>query len=286
MPSPPPPPSPSARVQILSDLHLEIGQHYGDYTFPVRAPLLLLGGDVGRLSDYDGYLRFLAAQAARYAKVFLVLGNHEFYGLDYEAGIREARQLCREPSLAGRVVLLHRARWDDPDSDLTVVGCTLWSAIPERAAAAVAEALNDFRMIHGGWTVEKHNAAHEQEVAWLREQVAEVAAGWRRGRRLLVATHHAPCVEGTARPEHVRTALNAAFATDLLDDREGGWWEGKVAVWAFGHTHYSTDLVRNGVRVVANQRGYYFEWPEDEEAGKGKMKGVPHTFDPEFVVTL
>ncbi|RYP71631.1 hypothetical protein DL770_008088 [Monosporascus sp. CRB-9-2] len=95
-----PHPLSGARVQILSDLHLEVGQQYLSYIFPVSAPFLLLGGDVGRLTDYDGYLKFLEAQVSRYEKVFLVLGNHEFYGLDYESGLDTARRLSEDPSLA------------------------------------------------------------------------------------------------------------------------------------------------------------------------------------------
>lgn len=64
-----------ARVQVLSDLHLEVGSQYATYICPVAAPFLLLAGDIGRLIDYEGYLEFLAAQVSRFDKVFLILGN-------------------------------------------------------------------------------------------------------------------------------------------------------------------------------------------------------------------
>jgi hypothetical protein len=99
----------------------------------------------------------------------------------------------------------------------------------------VEQKVNDFRMIDG-WTAVSHNAAHHEEVAWLREQVAQVKRGSDPKRRILVATHHAPCVKGTARPEHVKNPWSPAFATDLLNQ---GGWEG-VRAWVFGHTHYST----------------------------------------------
>ena len=47
-------------------------------------PFLLLAGDIGRLIDYDTYRGFLESQVARCRNVFLVLGKHEFYGLDYQ----------------------------------------------------------------------------------------------------------------------------------------------------------------------------------------------------------
>jgi hypothetical protein len=203
------------RVQILSDLHLEVGQQYATFTFPATAPFLLLAGDIGRLIDYDAYRSFLESQVARYKKVFLVLGNHEFYGLNYQSALDAARRLAEEPSLASGLVLLHRARWDDPDSDLTILGCTLWSAIPEESHGIVEAKVNDFKKINQ-WTARQHSAVHEEEVAWLREQVNQVRSGPAK-RRLLIATHHAPCIEGTSRPEHISNPWTPAFATNLVE---------------------------------------------------------------------
>ncbi|KAK4150205.1 Metallo-dependent phosphatase-like protein [Chaetomidium leptoderma] len=236
--------------KVLSDLHLEVGQQYSTFSFPASAPFLLLGGDIGRLIDYAAYRGFLESQIARYRKVFLVLGNHEFYGLDYQSRLDAARRLSEEPSLASELILLHRARWDDPDSDLTILGCTLWSDIPEESYGIVQAKVNDFKKIDQ-WTAQRHTAIHKEEVTWLREQVAQIEAGPAK-RRILIATHHAPCVEGSARPEQVSNPWTPAFATDLVD-KEG--WVG-VKTWVFGHTHYSAQLFRNGIRLLSNQRGY------------------------------
>jgi hypothetical protein len=71
---------------------------------------LLLAGDVGQLIDQGFYLRFLQTHAPRYERIFLVLGNHEFYGATYEAGITAAQRLCSDESLQDKVTLLHRGR--------------------------------------------------------------------------------------------------------------------------------------------------------------------------------
>ena len=276
-------PRSTAQVQVLSDLHLEVGQQYLTFTFPPTAPFLLLAGDIGRLVDYEGYLKFLEAHVGRYKKVLLVLGNHEFYGLDYDTGLETARRLVSEPTLVDKVFLLHRARWDDPDSDLTVLGCTLWSAIPPDAYDIVAHKVKDYKNIDG-WSVDKHNELHASEAAWLREQVAQVSLP--RGentRRLLVATHHAPSVEGTSKPEHTGNPWTCAFATDLAG-REG--WE-NVRVWVFGHTHYSTDWMCNGTRLVANQRGYVL--PRSTAEGPKSAGGAAdkaHSFDATFAIAI
>lgn len=266
------------QIQVLSDLHLELGQQYSSFTFPACAPFLLLGGDVGRLIDYDAYLKFLEAQVCRFEKVFLVLGNHEFYGRNHETGLETARRLIAEPSLAGTVILLHRMRWDDPDSDLTILGCTLWSAVSPKAADIVQAKVKDYTNIEG-WTVEKHNSLHAEDAAWLRAQVSQISSQKDTAeRRILLATHHAPSIEGTSRPEQSKNPWTCAFATDLLSE---GVWDG-VKVWVFGHTHYSTDVVCNGVRMLANQRGYVLGAKEDEKREKSGGKG----FDETMVITV
>ncbi|KAK4139182.1 Metallo-dependent phosphatase-like protein [Dichotomopilus funicola] len=272
---------PRPQVQIMSDLHLEVGQQYTLFTFPTTAPFLILAGDIGRLIDYQGYHSFLELQVTRYKKVFLVLGNHEFYGLDYQSGIQEARRLAQEPSLLGRLVLLHRDRWDDPDSDLTILGCTLWSAIPEASYGIVETRVSDFKKIDQ-WTPQQHNTIHQQELAWLREQTRQVlTASTPQKRRLLIATHHAPCVGGTARPDQVSNPWSPAFATDLVDQKG---WDG-IKVWVFGHTHYSSRLTRNGIRLVSNQRGYVLPGSAAVRKQGGEGSGG-EDFDPVFVVVV
>lgn len=126
------PSAPSVRFQVLSDLHLEINQQYSSFEIPVCANSLILAGDVGRLADYDGYLQFLQKQTEWFEAVFLVLGNHEFYKESFTAGLEKAKQLEQEPSLNGRLILLHQRRYDIPDSHVMILGCTLWSKSPTK----------------------------------------------------------------------------------------------------------------------------------------------------------
>jgi hypothetical protein len=209
------------------------------------------------------------------------LGNHEFYGLDYHSGLEKARRLVEEPSLADNVILLHKTRWDDSNSALTIIGCTLWSAIPEELSMLIESKINDFKKIDG-WTAQKHSEIHAEEVAWLREQIAQATEDQSPKRRLLVATHHAPCMEGTSRPGDSSNPWTPAFATNLLDQPG---WDG-IKIWAFGHTHYSTDLVRNGVRLVANQRGYVLPGDATQKLENKKPSRNSRDFDPGMFIAL
>lgn len=236
----------------MSDLHLELNRQYATFDFPVTAPLLLLGGDIGRLIDYDMFLPFLARQTARYERVFLVLGNHEFYEMGFEEGVAKARELEKEESLGGRLTVLNQGRWDDEGSRLTILGATLWSQVDASAEEVVRLRVSDFKMIKD-WSVAKHNARHASDLNYLLTQMAELAALPEDSQRtILIATHHAPVVKGASRPEHEKALWKTAFSTDVVQRREFA----SVECWVFGHTHFTTEMVRGGVRVVANQRGY------------------------------
>lgn len=253
--------------QLLSDLHLELDQQYSHFDFPCSAPYLILAGDIGRLSaDYEAYLAFLSTKCCnRFDRVFLILGNHEFFGSSHTEVIDTAlKKLEQEPLLNGRLSLLYRRRFDVSD-DVTILGCTLFSHIPDgEARAAVQSRVKDFQHIID-WTVEKHNAEHEADVHWLSSQIAQIRREEEeRGtkaqpRRILVVTHHAPCVQGTSHPRHAENPWNSAFATDLLPLEAGGEDAAPlsdVQCWVFGHTHFTTNFDRAGIRIVSNQRGY------------------------------
>lgn len=255
----------SVSIQLLSDLHLEVNQQYTSFDVPVVSKYLLLAGDIGRLADYDQYLRFLQRQTEKFELVFLVLGNHEFYGGSFESAFETARRLEQEPSLNGRLILLHQRRYDIPDSHVTILGCTLWSDIPENSRDIVHYKIQD-------WTVDEHNAAHKSDLNWLRNEVQSIYNTHKKNptesskRSILVATHHAPAMHRTSSPQHAKNPWSAAFATDLLSQP----WNG-VNNWVFGHTHYSTEFKERGIRVVSNQRGYILPWSNEAngfDAGK------------------
>jgi predicted phosphodiesterase len=277
----------SHSFQILSDLHLEVGQQYDSFEIPPSAPYLVLAGDIGRLIDYDSYLAFLARQTQAFKKVFLVLGNHEFYGLSSAVGLEQARRLEEEPVLNGRMVLLHQQRFDVPDSSTSILGCTLWSKIPDDARPLVQMKVVDFQKITD-WSVASHNAAYEDDLSWLKDQVAELQKESGRSpkkkqpkRRVFIITHHAPFTKKTSDPRHANNPWSSAFATDLLNGED---WP-NVKLWMFGHTHFTTEFKKNGIKVISNQRGYVFPGDHgvrDKENAKNKKR----VFDVRKVVYL
>lgn len=252
------PSSSASTFQVLSDLHLEVGQQYSSFQIPVAAPNLILAGDIGRLIDYNSFLGFLERHVhSSFKKVFLVLGNHEFYGLSYEQGLKQADKLQQEPGIAGKVLVLHRSTHEIPGTDITLLGSTLWSRIPEHSIDVVKANVKDFQKIQN-WTPADHNAVFEEELEWLRGQIESIRANWNSGRKILVITHHAPSIQESSRPEHACNPWTSAFATDIFEHEP---WTDVVDVWVFGHTHFTTEFKKGTTKVVSNQRGYVLPGP-------------------------
>jgi hypothetical protein len=116
----------------MSDLHLELGKQYETFHIPARAPYLVIAGDTGRLKDSDSYLGFLAKLTGQFMRVFLVLGNHEFYGISRQDGLKLAKSLEEEACLFGRLTVLDRTLVE-MIPEFVILGCTLHSHIPRES---------------------------------------------------------------------------------------------------------------------------------------------------------
>lgn len=242
--------SKSASFQIVSDLYLDIDNQYSRSEIPASAPYLILAGDVGKLVDFTEYLNFLEHLVPNFERIFLILGNHEFYGISIAEGYVKADLIVRSESLKNKVTLLNRLRYDILDAPITLIGCTLWSHIPPERQEVVLNTVQDFQEIQH-WSLELHNQKHVRDLRWLRNQVKNIH-NEKPGNAIIIVTHHAPCKNGTYNTEEVNEQLGSAFASDIVDVVE---WPA-VVLWVYGHTQFSNDFKRGKIRLVSNQRGY------------------------------
>ena len=285
----------SLRFQIMSDLHLEVGQQYATFHIQPCAPFLVLAGDIGRLADYDAFRGFLSIQCEQFRKVFLVLGNHEFFGVPRAQGLVLAEKLENEEMLKDTLLVVNRKRIDL--ASVTILGCTLQSHVPDDAMAIVSQKINDFRRI-GEWTVADHNAEHAKDVDWLKKEIEAIRQVEDASqRKILVVTHHAPATRGTSAPANESNPWSSAFSTDLFGQHDGSPLD-NVQYWVFGHTHYCSEFTQGSVRIVSNQRGYVFPNIAAAASGVGESsivkmcklighrKNAEPFFDPKKVISV
>ncbi|KAL9618941.1 MAG: hypothetical protein Q9160_006405 [Pyrenula sp. 1 TL-2023] len=266
-------------LQILSNLHLESPQPQGAYsTFVItpKAPYLALLGDIGNITLHksDDILGFLTRQLRQFRAVLFVPGNHEAYHSSWEDTLDLIRGFEREvrgDSELGEFVLLDRGEYTLPRTEVVVLGCSLFSAVPEERHMAVNLGLNDFRQTED-WDVDAHNEAHGRDLKWLNERVGELERA-DDDVKIVILSHWSPSRDGRAvEPKYARSPIASGFATDLSG--EVCFRSGKVRVWAFGHTYYNCDFVveredgAGPLGLVANQRGYSFDQAEGYDGEK------------------
>eukprot|EP01111_Echinosteliopsis_oligospora_P015481 TRINITY_DN613_c0_g1_i1.p1 TRINITY_DN613_c0_g1~~TRINITY_DN613_c0_g1_i1.p1 ORF type:complete len:266 (-),score=58.61 TRINITY_DN613_c0_g1_i1:70-867(-) len=242
------------KFQIISDIHIEFPNVMKTLSeealYHPRAPYLALLGDIG-YPHQPNYRELLLQMANLYKKVFVIAGNHEFYKTEYYATKKGIQNICDEhPNL----IFMDKA--SVLVDGIRIIGATLWTYISEEDAGACSRGINDYHLIRvadSDGRIQKLTVP--QSVEWFQEDLAyikaEVEKAKNNNEKVVVFTHHAPSRKGTSDPQFDGSQMNAAFATNL-EYLLGS----PICLWAFGHTHYSSDQIINGTRVASNQVGY------------------------------
>ena len=114
------------KIQLLSDLHLEVHPHYQAQPAP-DAKLLVLAGDIGsyqagsRLEDTDFGLGRFSPRHGWPTPVLYVPGNHEYDALEFDATHARLRETC------DRLGITWLERAVQMIDGVRFVGTTLWS---------------------------------------------------------------------------------------------------------------------------------------------------------------
>jgi 3',5'-cyclic AMP phosphodiesterase CpdA len=160
--------------QIVSDLHLESPKAYDVFEIVPKAPYLALLGDIGNIVPHkEEVLAFLTTQLKQFRVVLFVPGNHEAYGSTWAATyeiMRSFEKSVHSDDSLGEFILLDRGSFQVPGEKVIVLGCSLFSSVPQKDEMAVSFGVNDFFQIHD-WEVAAHNEAHRKDLAWLNDRV-------------------------------------------------------------------------------------------------------------------
>ena len=260
------------KIQLLSDLHLEVHPHFVPQPTP-GADVLVLAGDIGSyqsgsLLDAMGDSDFGLGRFAHWpVPVIFVPGNHEYDAQDFDAAHARLRATCVRLGLIRlerESMVLHGVRF---------VGTTLWSdfdALAEHEGSSdlvrrlrqrdkAFRAANFYLKKTGGTRDEAAffaPAVREQGLLcqqWLRETLATPFDG-----PTVAVTHFAPSLH-SADPRYGLVPGTAGFC-NALDDCLA-----PVQLWLHGHLHAPLDYTVQGAhpsgtpwqcRVVANPLGY------------------------------
>lgn len=243
-------------VGIVSDLHVEFWKplHYKQIGKKIqnqlaKADVVLMAGDIANSDVSISVAHSLFPDKP----VFMVAGNHEFYGNDYNEVLLAMRKAA---AVTPNVTFLHKdvgvitldAR------QIRIIGATLWTDfelhVNPDLALLDAMALRDFDHIDlDGRSLRPRDTMdwHRDERHWIEQNLDDETEY----DITILLTHHAP-VSFAIAPQYVCDHLSPCFASRmeavlLRDDLN-------LVVW--GHTHHCVDKVIENTHFVSNQTGY------------------------------
>lgn len=245
------------KVKLFSDLHLD--QHCEYFTFnPGSGELLILAGDILCAKHFktDGdlnkiYKSFLNYCSSNFKNVLYVLGNHEYYGYNYESTLKTISE-----NLPNNITILNNS--SKKIEDWVFIGGTLWTDHNKENPINMIHnsmAMNDYRAIRIGSNFRKLRS--EDTVKFYKEtkKYFEGELEKHKNEKVFMISHMAPSFM-SIHPHYRDSNYNSAYCTDMNEwicDRP------QIKYWAHGHIHYPQNYKINECRVIANPRGYSME---------------------------
>lgn len=263
------------KIQLLSDLHLEVHPQFVPEPAP-DADLLVLAGDIGSYQndsqvagDNFGLERFspLPQWGGWPTPVVFVPGNHEYDMQDFDAAHDRLRRTCdrlgllwleRETLVLNGVRFVGTTLWSDFDALADHEQCTDLTRrlrLRQKAFRAANFYLAKTGTTRAGtpWLAEPMREQALVCMAWLEDALARPFDG-----PTVAITHFAPSLR-SADPRYGLAPGTAGFcnALDHLLPR--------ATLWLHGHLHAPSDYTVQGqqadgtpwqCRVVANPLGY------------------------------
>lgn len=264
-------------IQVLSDMHLEFYKNFPK--IKPLAPYLFLAGDIGTINSIHNSTleKFISYCSTNWIKIFYVLGNHEFYQTSNQSSKKKTfQELCEiYKNICNRypnVVLLNNT-FCEIVPGLNVYGTTLWTGeYGFEHEHSVNCVLNDYNMIVMNSDIpntksnipitEKFiNNLSTSQFDLLKKYLNSLTQP--HTNKTIVITHFPPFRNGSSNPIYSSQPIPIANYFSWSNAHTDLNCDGVVG-WICGHTHWSFDLVNNGVRFISNQMGYKDECASGE----------------------
>nr|WNL49717.1 calcineurin like phosphoesterase [Marseillevirus sp.] len=233
---------------LLSDCHLELSPQKlqkflkGKLLVPNKKKVLCLCGDIGNPWSKN-YSKFLAWCSESFEFVFVVAGNHEYYG---EHTMEETDQRLYELSKShSNVEFLQNSSFEY--KGVLFVGSTLWTDVPDDAD----ELMNDYLEIPE-ISPELIRCKWNNSASFLLREISK-------GKKTVVLTHHCPLDED--KPLGDKQDYRECYCSNL-----GFLAKENVAAWFWGHTHVPFYEKRGNTVFASNPKGYTrenVEWKQN-----------------------
>jgi len=246
-------------IQVFSDIHIELWNKIPE--IPVKAKYLFLAGDIC-IINHPLFYPFLDYCSQNWTKTFYVPGNHEYYTkkknynellfeYKYKIGERYRNVYC----LDNNYVSLD-------EENINVYGATFWTQPPFATTYDAKMFINDYNWIT--YFKQGLDEVVSLDIHYVRQLSDESFSSLQKylnetDKKTIIMTHFPPNRTGTSHPMYLaeKKISNSYFAWS--DNTLTNFNLDNVLTWISGHTHWSYDFVKNGVRLIGNQIGYKSE---------------------------
>jgi len=244
-------------IQYSSDLHIDKfpkGTSFYSFLTPT-APILILAGDICPATN-PLFRAFLGWCSRHWHTVLFTAGNHEYYCREQTIRTHaEIDALIRNITARfGNVVYLQDGgRYTIPNTNITVLGSTLWSDVDVNIHDAVRAKKGEYKYIYKSVADICQNvipadisAFHTIHKRALKTAIANTSYN----QQIIVVSHHLP-THRLLEPEYRQEAWRSCYASadeDIFSKR--------IHTWICGHGHRGTMLRYKKMMLRMNARGY------------------------------
>ena len=248
------------RFDLVSDVHDDFYRNGTLLSYLERmrnADVLVVAGDVS--NERARTADVLNEMTRVYPDVVFVDGNHDHYG---QQNVRETETAYFLSRLERNVVYLRPQRPGPVTLDgITFVGLNGWydfgmsGRVPDVAYRDWKRVMNDRYIAFGSERVDDMGRRHAYVMSETMYSLRDA------GTTVVAVTHTIPLARLYEGTRYVGNPDNDFYANTSMSSAIDHGRAAGLRVWCFGHTHDRIDRVVDGVRYVANPRGYPGENP-------------------------
>lgn len=258
-------------IQYCSDIHLEFYNHlkfknhceiielFESIIKPKAASYLVLAGDIGQ-PHLPLFSLFFEWCSKNWTNVYYVTGNHEYYSPTNSLKPMD----IIENEIANKLSGFDNIHWcsqennmshDISGTNITIIGATLWTDINNNDFNAKS-IMMDYRRIGKYDNVKGVHKIEPKDVSELHKYQrklleSKIELGAKRGRHMIVVTHHMPSFELIA-DRFKYSDINHCFASNCDDLIQMP----NVIAWIYGHTHDVSERKIGNCICAVNAIGY------------------------------
>lgn len=239
------------KVQIYSDLHVDINNCYDPKQFLQTEKDTELYLDAGDTGEYQATIKFYQNKFWRDKKVLFVGGNH----LHYAYGTIEENQNNMKKLFTPQDNVTYLQDSEFVYKDFVVIGCTLWTDFNvfnlRNYCKKQCRNFKDFKTIKFSegvpLTPELCQVMFDISLKNLHKRLTKF-----KNKKVIVLTHHAPSLRSCLE-QYKQDPITAAFTSNLeqfiLD-------HSNIYLWVHGHIHNTSGYQLGNTYVCCNPLGY------------------------------